>query len=66
MLGSVKPQAIPGRKPLSHNDVLTGILFVLKTGIPWKYHNPIPPLELHTLPDYNQSLVGRNQISYQY
>jgi transposase len=27
----------PGRKPLSHRDVLTGILFVLKTGIPWEY-----------------------------
>ena len=27
----------PGRKPLSHRAVLTGILFVLKTGIPWEY-----------------------------
>ncbi len=27
----------PGRKPLSNRQVLTGILFVLKTGIPWEY-----------------------------
>lgn len=26
----------PGRKPLDHRAVLTGILFVLKTGIPWE------------------------------
>jgi len=26
----------PGRKPLGHRKVLTGILFVLKTGIPWE------------------------------
>ncbi|HKB40850.1 MAG TPA: IS5 family transposase [Gemmataceae bacterium] len=26
----------PGRKPLSHRQALTGILFVLKTGIPWE------------------------------
>ena len=26
----------PGRKPLSPRKVLTGILFVLKTGIPWE------------------------------
>lgn len=26
----------PGRKPLSDRDVLTGILFVLKTGIAWE------------------------------
>ena len=25
----------PGRKPLDHRKVLTGILFVLKTGIAW-------------------------------
>jgi transposase len=25
----------PGRKPISQRQVLTGILFVLKTGIPW-------------------------------
>jgi transposase len=27
----------PGRKPLGNREVLTGILFVLKTGIPWEY-----------------------------
>ena len=27
----------PGRKPIDHRSVLTGILFVLKTGIPWEY-----------------------------
>jgi transposase len=27
----------PGRKPLEHRKVLTGILFVLRTGIPWEY-----------------------------
>jgi transposase len=27
----------PGRKPLSNRQVLTGILFVLRTGIPWEY-----------------------------
>ena len=26
----------PGRKPLDHRRVLTGILFVLRTGIPWE------------------------------
>lgn len=26
----------PGRKPLDHRRALTGILFVLKTGIPWE------------------------------
>jgi transposase len=26
----------PGRKPISHRQALTGILFVLKTGIPWE------------------------------
>ena len=26
----------PGRKPLDDRKVLTGILFVLKTGIPWE------------------------------
>ena len=26
----------PGRKPLDHRQVLTGILFVLRTGIPWE------------------------------
>ncbi len=27
----------PGRKPISNRQALTGILFVLKTGIPWEY-----------------------------
>jgi transposase len=27
----------PGRKPFDNRKVLTGILFVLKTGIPWEY-----------------------------
>jgi transposase len=27
----------PGRKPLDRRKVLTGILFVLKSGIPWEY-----------------------------
>src|SRR3954468_14043323 len=26
----------PGRKPIDHRKALTGILFVLKTGIPWE------------------------------
>src|SRR6202045_2543796 len=26
----------PGRKPLDDREALTGILFVLKTGIPWE------------------------------
>ena len=27
----------PGRKPVDNRRALTGILFVLKTGIPWEY-----------------------------
>ena len=27
----------PGRKPVEHRVALTGILFVLRTGIPWEY-----------------------------
>jgi transposase len=27
----------PGRKPIDNRKVLTGILFVLRTGIPWSY-----------------------------
>ena len=27
----------PGRKPVGDRQALTGILFVLKTGIPWEY-----------------------------
>src|SRR5947209_12360072 len=26
----------PGRRPITHRQALTGILFVLKTGIPWE------------------------------
>jgi transposase len=26
----------PGRKPITHRQALTGILFVLRTGIPWE------------------------------
>ena len=36
-----KPKArrkrFPGRRPISNRQALTGILFVLKTGIPWEY-----------------------------
>ena len=31
-----RPYGHPGRKPLDNRLVLTGILFVLKTGIPWE------------------------------
>jgi transposase len=27
----------PGRKPVDDRKALTGIVFVLKTGIPWEY-----------------------------
>jgi transposase len=27
----------PGRKPIGNREALTGILFVLQTGIPWEY-----------------------------
>lgn len=33
----VRRKRFPGRKPISHRQALTGILFVLKTGIPWEY-----------------------------
>ena len=37
LLPPLKPRRFryPGRKPLSHRQALTGILFVLKTGITW-------------------------------
>ena len=37
LLPPVKPRRFryPGRKPLSHRQALTGILFVLKTGLNW-------------------------------
>ena len=38
ILPSPKPRRrrFPGRKPLDRRRVLTGILFVLKSGIPWE------------------------------
>lgn len=38
LLPPVKPRRFryPGRKPLDRRKVLTGIVFVLKTGIPWQ------------------------------
>jgi len=38
LLPPAKPRRFryPGRKPLEHRQVLTGILFVLRTGIPWE------------------------------
>jgi transposase len=34
----VKPRRFryPGRKPLGNREALTGILFILKTGMPWE------------------------------
>lgn len=39
LLPAPKPrrQRYPGRKPIDNRDALRGILFVLKTGIPWEY-----------------------------
>ena len=38
LLPAAKPRRFryPGRRPLEHRQVLTGILFVLRTGIPWE------------------------------
>ena len=38
LLPAPKPRRFrhPGRKPISHRQALTGILFVLKTGIGWE------------------------------
>ena len=38
LLPQPKPRRFrfPGRKPLDYRKVLTGIIFVLKTGIPWE------------------------------
>jgi transposase len=35
-LPSHRPRPKGGRKPIDHRRTLTGILFVLKTGIPWE------------------------------
>jgi len=32
----LRRERYPGRKPLSDRPVLTGVLFVLKSGIPWE------------------------------
>src|SRR5512141_346380 len=39
LLPAPKPRRsrFPGRKPIDNRQALTGILFVLKTGIPWEY-----------------------------
>src|SRR6185503_490356 len=39
LLPPLKPRRFrfPGRKPIDNRKALTGILFVLKTGIPWEY-----------------------------
>src|SRR5512146_118286 len=39
LLPPAKPRRyrFPGRKPIDNRQALTGILFVLKTGIPWEY-----------------------------
>ena len=39
VLPASKPRRFryPGRKPVGRREALTGILFVLKTGIPWEY-----------------------------
>ena len=39
VLPAPKPRRFryPGRKPVGSREALTGILFVLKTGIPWEY-----------------------------
>ena len=38
LLPPLKPRRFkyPGRKPLDRRKALTGILYVLKTGIPWE------------------------------
>lgn len=37
LLRPVKPEGSVGRHPIGNREALTGILFVLKTGIPWEY-----------------------------
>lgn len=36
VLPAYRPSPKGGRPPISHRQALTGILFVLKTGIPWE------------------------------
>ena len=37
LLPPLPPQPKGGRPPVPHRAVLTGILFVLRTGLPWEY-----------------------------
>ena len=37
LLPPVPPQPKGGRPPVPHRAALTGILFVLRTGLPWEY-----------------------------
>ena len=37
LLPPLPPQPKGGRPPVPHRAALTGILFVLKTGLPWEY-----------------------------
>ena len=37
LLPAPKPRPKGGRKPVPDKNALTGILYVLKTGIPWEY-----------------------------
>ncbi len=37
LLPSLPPRPKGGRPPVPHRAVLTGILFVLKTGLPWEH-----------------------------
>ncbi|RUQ58882.1 transposase [Azospirillum doebereinerae] len=37
LLPPPKPAGSNGRPPVGHREALTGILFVLRTGIPWEY-----------------------------
>jgi transposase len=36
LLPAYRPSPKGGRPPISHRQALTGILFVLKTGLPWE------------------------------
>lgn len=37
LLPKQRRKRFPNRKPVEHRMALTGILFVLQTGLPWKY-----------------------------